>query len=82
MRAVMYGRTHARCSVLSESRDCSLPGSPVHRAIPARTLEWVAISYYGDLSDPGIEPKSPVSPTLAGKVLTAAPPGGQAQVHS
>ena len=74
------------CSVLSDSSsdsmDCSLPGSSEHRVIPARALEWVAISYSRDLSDPGIEPKSPVSPTLAGEILTAVPSGRQAQAHS
>ena len=29
----------------------------------------------GDLSDPGIEPASPVSPTLAGRFFTTEPPG-------
>ena len=28
-------------------------------------LEWVAISFSRDLPDPGIEPRSPVSPALA-----------------
>ena len=29
----------------------------------------------GNLPDPGIEPMSPVSPTLGGRVFTAEPPG-------
>ena len=29
----------------------------------------------GDLLTPGIEPKSPVSPALSGRFLTAEPPG-------
>ena len=29
----------------------------------------------GDLSDPGIEPESPVSPALAGRFFTTEPPG-------
>ena len=34
---------------------------------PERILEWVAISYTrGSFPNPGIEPKSPASPTLAG----------------
>ena len=33
----------------------------------ARILEWTAISYYGDLPDPGIEPVSLTSPALAGR---------------
>ena len=39
--------------------DCSLPGSSAHGISQARKLEWVAISYSGDLPDPGIEPASP-----------------------
>ena len=38
---------------------CSLPGLSVHRILQARTLEWVAIPFSGDLPDPGIEPQSP-----------------------
>ena len=39
--------------------DCSLPGSSVHMILQARVLEWVAISFSGDLPNPGIEPRSP-----------------------
>ena len=39
--------------------DCSLPGSSVHRIPQARILEWVAISFSLDLSNPGIDPRSP-----------------------
>ena len=42
----------------SDPMDCSLPGSSVHGILQARTLECVAISYSGDLPDPGIEPGS------------------------
>ena len=38
--------------------DCSPPGSSVHGIFQARILEWVAISFSGDLSDPGIKPGS------------------------
>ena len=38
---------------------CSLPGSSVHRISQATILEWVAISFSGDLPDSGIEPKCP-----------------------
>ena len=34
------------------------PGSSVHGILQARILEWVAISFSGDLPDPGIEPRS------------------------
>ena len=32
--------------------DCSLPGSPVHGILPARILEWVAISFSRVFSQP------------------------------
>ena len=37
-----------------------LPGFSVHGIFQARILEWVAISFSGDLPDPGIEPRSPI----------------------
>ena len=40
--------------------DCSPPGSSVREILQARILEQVAIPSPGDLSDPGIEPGSPV----------------------
>ena len=39
--------------------DYGLPGSSVHGILQARTLEWVAISFSGELPDPGIETGSP-----------------------
>ena len=39
--------------------DCSSPGSSVYGIFQARILEWVAISFPGDLPHPGIEPGSP-----------------------
>ena len=35
------------------------PGSSVHGILQTRILEWVAISFSGESSDPGIEPRSP-----------------------
>ena len=52
--------------------DCSPPGSSVHGILQARILEWVAISFSKDPSDPGMEP---VSPALAGGRFTTEPPG-------
>ena len=43
------------CQVLSHScepLDCSLPGSSVHEIVQARILEWVAISFSGESSQP------------------------------
>ena len=38
---------------------------------------WSGLSFLplGDLPDPGIEPKSPASPTLIGRFFSAVPPG-------
>ena len=52
--------------------DCSLPGSSVHGILQARILEWVAIPFSGDLSDPAIKPRSP---TLQADSLPSEPPG-------
>ena len=43
------------CLTLCGPVDCSPPGSSVHVISQARILEWVAISFSGDLSDPGME---------------------------
>ena len=46
------------CLTLCNPMDCSLPGSSVHRIFQARILEWVAISFSGDLPDKGSKPRS------------------------
>ena len=33
------------CPTLSDSMDCSLPGSSVHGSLQARVLEWGAIAF-------------------------------------
>ena len=40
------------CLGLYNILDCSPPGSSVHEIIPARILEWVAISYFSRSSQP------------------------------
>ena len=47
------------CPTLHNLMDYSPPGSSVLGIFQARILEWIAISYFKDLPDPGIEPKSP-----------------------
>ena len=47
------------CLTLRNPLDYSPPGSSVHEIFQARTLEWVAISFSGDLTNPGIKPGSP-----------------------
>ena len=39
-------------SVVSDSMDCRLPGSSVHRILQARILEWVAMPFSGVSSQP------------------------------
>ena len=63
------------CPTLCDLMDCSLLGSFIHGIFQARILEEVAVSYSRDLSNPGIEPESLVSPALAGGFFIIAPPG-------
>ena len=50
--------------------DGSPPGSSVRGISQERTLEWVAISFSGDLDDPEVELTSLLSPALAGGFFT------------
>ena len=45
------------CPTFCDPMDYSPPDSSVHGILQARVLEWVPSP--GDLSDPGIEPRSP-----------------------
>ena len=60
------------CPTLCDSIDCNLPGSSVHEILQAIILGWVAILSPGDLTDPGIEPRSP---TLQADSLLSEPTG-------
>ena len=60
------------CQTLCDSMDCSLPASSVHGILQARTLEWLPCPSLGDLPEPGIEPKSLMSPALAGGFFTTS----------
>ena len=53
--------------------DCSLLSSSVHGIFQARILEWVVIPSPGDLPDPGIKPRSPVSLAMVGRFSTNVP---------
>ena len=50
--------------------DCSLPGFSVHGILQASVLERVAVSFSGNLPDPGTEPGSP---TLQADSLSTEP---------
>ena len=59
------------CPNLSDSMDCSLPGSSIHGIFQARILEWVAMSF----SNAGMHAKSLQSwPTLCDPI-EGSPPG-------
>ena len=47
------------CPTLCDPIVCSPPGSSDGGILQARILEWVAIPFFRDLPDPGIEPRSP-----------------------
>ena len=49
-------------------------GFSIRGILQARILEWVAMPSPGDLPDPGIESRSPMSPALAGGFFTDEPP--------
>ena len=54
------------CPTPRDPMNYSLPGASGHRIFQATILEWVAISYSRDLSDPEIQS---TSPALAGVFL-------------
>ena len=60
------------CLTPWDPMDCSPPGSAVHGISQARIQEWVAISFFRDLPNPGIKP---ASPALSGRFFTTEPPG-------
>ena len=55
------------CPTLSDPMDCSLPGLFVHGILQARILEWVAISFSGESSQP--RDQTQVS-NIAGRLFT------------
>ena len=73
----MHAKSRQSRSTLCGPVDCSLLGSSFHWILQARILKWVAmlsskgifLTLEGNLSDPGIEPTSPVAPTLQGDSL-------------
>ena len=63
------------CLTLCDPMDCSPPGSSLQGISKARILERVAISFSRGSCQPGMEPESSASPTLAGGYFTTQPPG-------
>ena len=69
---LFFKSVESRVRLFVTPKDCSLPGSSVHRILQARILEWVAIPFFEDLPDPGIKPGSPA---LRADSLPSEPPG-------
>ena len=58
--------------LLCDPTDCSPPGSSVHGHLPAKMLEWVAVSFSRRSS--GLRDGTHVS-CIAGRFFIAEPPG-------
>ena len=63
------------CLTLHDPMDRSPPGYSVHGISQARILDWVVISSSRGSSRPRDQTDSLLSPELAGRFLTAKPPG-------
>ena len=63
------------CPAVCNPMDYSPPGSSVHGILQARILQWVAIPFSRESSNPGIEPGSPESPALLPYFLPSEPQG-------
>ena len=51
------------------------PQAPLYKGFSRQEqLSWLPFSSLGDVPDSGIEPPSPVSPALAGRLFTTEPP--------
>ena len=63
--------------------DCNPPGSSVHGILQAK-IHWSGLPCSSPevLSDPGIEPMSPVSPALQLDSLPPEPPGKLRENHT
>ena len=66
----MWAKSIQLCPTLCKPTDGSPTGPSVHGTPQAKILEWVAMPSSKDIPSPGIEPKSLMSPTLAGKFFT------------
>ena len=66
----MHAKLLQSCLSLCDSMGCILPDSPVHGILQARILSRLPFPSPGDLSDPGIKPRSLASSALAGWFFT------------
>ena len=60
------------CLMLCDPKDCGPPDSSVHGILQERILDELPFPPLRDLPDPGIEPKSLLSPALAGGFFTTS----------
>ena len=60
------------CPTLCNPMGCSLPASSVCGILWIRTPKWVAMPPPGDPPNPGFEPASLTSPTLAGRFFNSS----------
>ena len=67
------------CLTSCDPMDYSPPVSSVHGISQASILEWVAISFFRNLPNPGIKPASPAS---AGRFFTTEPQGSPKSLYS
>jgi len=71
---VKWNEVAQSCPTLCDPMDCSLPSSVVHRIFQARILQWVAISFSRESSQP--RDWTQVS-CIAGKCFTVCEPPGK-----
>ena len=69
---VLCAKSLQSCLTLCNPMDRSPPDSSVHGILQARILEWGAMPFSGDLPNPGMEPRSLMSPSLAGGFFITA----------
>ena len=58
-RSLVKVKVTPLCWTLYDPMDYRPSGSSLHGILQARILEWVAISFFGDIPDPGINSESP-----------------------
>ena len=81
MLNISFYKVHVCACVLSRVQLFVIPWTEAHQASLSmefpRQESWSRLPFPppGDLLDSGIEPKSPASPALAGRVFTTEPPG-------
>ena len=72
----MHAKSLQSCPTLCNTMDCNLAVSSVHGDSPSKNTGVVChFLFQGNLSDPGIQPVSFMSPALAGGFITRVLPG-------